>query len=103
MKGKWWFILIAMGLTLTGCEKCIYCHNSCKVCRDSHYYVLVQSDILSAQYYQLYIDSLTAPGLGWVCRDTAFNRDKQVCAQDNKANNVLFTQTQAGWTCVDVP
>jgi hypothetical protein len=95
--------LIFLGVLLmaaTGCKKCYYCQNSCKVCQDPHYYILVQSDILSAKYYKLYTDSLV--GLGWTCRDTTSNRDKQVCGEDNHISGDILMQTEAGWTCTEV-
>jgi hypothetical protein len=96
-------LLLCIAIGATSCKKCYYCHNSCKVCQDAHNYTLVQSDVLSAQYYQMYIDSLSAPGLGWTCRDTAFNHDKQICPQDNKVDKTIQQQTDAGWTCAEVP
>ena len=93
--------LLAVLLTTMGCKKCYYCHNSCKVCQDAHFYILVQSDVLSTNYYNLYIDSLTA--LGWTCRDTASNRDMQVCAQHNKIDRTLLLKVESGYTCTPVP
>ena len=87
------FVLMAS----SGCKKCYYCHNSCKVCQDPHYRILVQSDVLSTQYYNMYIDSLT--GLGWSCHDTVPNRDMQVCNENNKIDGEIFIKEQAGWTC----
>jgi len=63
----------------------------------------VQSDVLSTQYYNLYIDSLTSPGLGWTCRDTTFTKEMQVCGQSGRQiNNTIFLDDEAGWTCVPV-
>ena len=89
--------LLAVLLTAAGCKKCYYCHNSCKVCEDQHFYVLVQSDVLSTDYYNLYIDSLQS--LGYTCRDTAFNKDMRVCAQKNKADNTILLKETSGYTC----
>jgi hypothetical protein len=90
--------LLAILLTVAGCKKCYYCHNNCKVCQDTHFYILVQSDILSAQYYKVYTDSLT--GLGWSCRDTTPNKDMQVCGQSgNQVNGTIAQDEQAGYTC----
>jgi hypothetical protein len=96
-------VLLFIVLTTAGCRKCYYCHNSCKVCQDTHFYILIQSDQLSTQYYNLYIDSLTSPGLGWTCRDTVFTRDMQVCAgTDHKLNSEVSLDEQAGWTCTPI-
>ena len=105
MKQKIPFIVLAFVLLMaSGCKKCYYCHNSCKVCQDSHYYILVQSDVLSTQYYNMYIDSLTGPGLGWTCRDTAFTKEKQDCAESGNKINTLITRDElSGYTCVENP
>jgi hypothetical protein len=99
-------VLIFVLLMASGCKKCYYCHNSCKVCQDAHYYILVQSDVLSTKYYNMYIDSLTSPGLGWTCRDTTFTKDMQVCAPNGNQNNEInykITQDEAaGWTCAPI-
>jgi hypothetical protein len=96
-------VLFFVLLACSGCKKCYYCHNSCKVCQDAHYYILVQSDVLSTNYYNMYIDSLTSPGLGWTCRDTTFTKDMQVCApsgnQINEINYKISQDEAAGWTC----
>jgi hypothetical protein len=94
------FLLFAL-LTLGGCSKCYDCVNSCKVCQDAHYYILVQSDALSYNYYNLYIDSLTS--LGWSCRDTASNRNIRICAQrGNQINTKLFLTEESGFACKPV-
>jgi hypothetical protein len=107
MKKNLALIVLLMGLLgSTGCKKCYYCHNSCKVCQDAHFYILIESDLLSTQYYNLYIDSLEGPGLGWTCRDTAFNKEMQVCAPSgNQINDINYKVSQdeaAGWTCQPV-
>ncbi|MCW3126949.1 MAG: hypothetical protein JWO03_2607 [Bacteroidetes bacterium] len=89
--------LLAVLLTTAGCKKCYTCHNSCKVCQDAHYYILVQSDLLSTDYYNMYIDSLQS--LSWTCRDTASNRSEQVCAQHNKINNLILLTEESGMIC----
>jgi hypothetical protein len=96
-------VLLFVLLTAAGCKKCYYCHNSCKVCQDAHFYILVQSDVLSTAYYDTYIDSLTGPGLGWTCRDTTFTKEMQVCAPSgNQINQIGYKISQdeaAGYTC----
>lgn len=94
--------LLAVLLTTMGCKKCYDCHNSCKVCQDAHFYILVQSDILSTRYYNLYIDSLT--GLGWNCRDTSSNKEMKVCAQKGShINNAVNLKEESGYTCTMMP
>jgi predicted DNA-binding helix-hairpin-helix protein len=93
--------LLAVLLTTAGCKKCYYCHNSCKVCQDAHFTILVQSDVLSTNYYNMYIDSLES--LSWTCRDTTFNKDMQVCAQNNKIGNTILLKEESGYTCTPVP
>ncbi len=101
MKSKLSLIFLSAVLILAaGCKKCYYCHNSCKVCEDQHFYIQVQSEVLGTTYYNLYIDSLE--GLGWTCRDTTFNRDMQVCAEKNKVNNTILLKEEAGYTCTPV-
>ena len=96
-------VLFFVLMAASGCKKCYYCHNSCKVCQDAHYYILVQSDLLSTQYYNMYIDSLTSPGLGWTCRDTSFTKEKQECGTGNLITNTISRDVTAGWTCTENP
>ena len=94
-------VLLFVLLTSAGCRKCYNCHNSCSVCQDAHYTILVQSDQLSALYYTMYIDSLTSPGLGWTCHDTAPNKQMEVCGEKgNQIKGSIFIDQEAGWTCV---
>jgi len=92
-------------LAVSGCTKCYYCHNSCTVCQNANFYILIQSDVLSRQYYNLYIDSLKTT-LGYTCRDTAFTKEMQVCAPNgdkmNEINYKVSVDEAAGWTCVPV-
>lgn len=93
-------VLLAIG----GCkEKCYNCHNLCKVCYEQHVDTVLKqvvcSDILSEQYFQEYIDSLTAPGLGWVCKDTAFTRSQKFCGTTSQNNGNLLNKKTQGWVC----
>ena len=99
-------VLFSALLVSGGCKKCYYCHNSCTVCQDAHFYILIQSDLLSTKYYNLYVDSLKSPGLGWTCRDTSFTKEMQVCAPNgnhiNEINYKISVDEAAGWTCAPV-
>lgn len=101
MKSKLSVIFLSAILVLAaGCKKCYYCQNSCKVCEDQHYYILVESQNLGTTYYKTYTDSLQ--GVGWSCRDTAFDKDMQVCADKNKADNTIRLKEESGYTCSPV-
>lgn len=90
-------LILAMGFN--SCKKCAYCENSCSVCRDAHYQITVCSDRLSKEYYQLYLDSLKSPGLGWTCNDTVADRGDQVCASKHDYNNEIALKEMSGFTC----
>ncbi|MCS6934003.1 MAG: hypothetical protein NZM35_02485 [Chitinophagales bacterium] len=92
-------------IALCACkEKCYQCHNICKICYESRVdTVLTQvvcSDVLSEQYFQQYIDSLTAPQLGWVCKDTSFTRTDRFCGNSSQNNSRLLNKKRQGWVCV---
>ncbi|MFN8276140.1 MAG: hypothetical protein U0T84_01530 [Chitinophagales bacterium] len=96
-----WGMLAVIAILFSSCKKCKYCENSCKVCTDAHYRITVCSDRLSADYYKLYIDSLTSPGLGWSCQDTTPDRGEQVCATRNFDSQITWKEA-SGYTCRSV-
>ena len=91
------FILLVVavaGLFFASCTKCYECVNQREVCRKVRYdttlTILVSSQNLSEQYYTEYTDSLTAPSLGWVCKDTTSDYSEEYCKSgpnDNGLNN----------------
>lgn len=97
--------LVATLLLLAGSckEKCFRCYNYCKVCYETHNDTTLQqvvcSDILSEEYFQEYIDSLTAPGLGWVCSDTSATRSERFCGTQTQNNGELINRKEQGWVC----
>ena len=100
------FILIVVAFTtvfIVSCKKCYQCHNQCQVCRkarhDTTLTIVVSSQNLTQQYYQAYIDSLTAPSLGWVCNDTTSNYSEQYCASAASSSG-LFVEEAKGLICV---
>lgn len=97
-------ICLALLLGFSSCEKCYKCANWCKVCYDNTHNdtvltIRVCSDILGEQYFDEYIDSITAPGLGWVCYDTTGTKNEKFCG--TKSNNTieLLNRKGAGWRC----
>ena len=96
--------LIVVALTVlcfVSCKKCYKCHNECKVCRkerpDTTLTIQVCSDHFGDKYYVEYIDSLTSPSLGWVCRDTANTYAEQFCESQSQAD--LLNKKSAGLIC----
>jgi len=89
------FLLMAS----SSCKKCYTCENSCKKCHDNNFKILVCSDVLGKKYYNLYIDSLTSPLLGWTCTDTAPTKSEELCADKSKTNNKVFAKEEAGYSC----
>jgi hypothetical protein len=104
MKNAFILLLVALfTIFLASCQKCYRCHNQCQVCRkarfDTTLTIVVSSQLLTEQYYLEYIDSLTSPSLGWVCKDTTSNYSEQYC-QPNFANNGgLFNEQAKGLIC----
>ena len=94
-------VLLFVLLISAGCKKCYYCQNSCSQCQDAHFNILVQSDVLGATYYKMYLDSLAS--LGWTCHDTTSNKGMQVCAESTRTLNSDITLSQEqGYTCTPV-
>ena len=95
-------VLLFIMLAGAGCRKCYYCQNSCSICQDAHFRILVQSDIYGTAYYNMYLDSLAS--LGWTCHDTTYNKDMQVCAESSHTlNGDVNLAQQQGYTCTAVP
>lgn len=97
-------LLSSVLLYTASCEKCYKCANWCKVCYDNTHNdtvlsIRVCSDILGEQFFDEYIDSITAPGLGWVCFDTTGTKNEKFCG--TKSNNTieLLNRKDAGWRC----
>ncbi|MBP7389838.1 MAG: hypothetical protein KA841_05500 [Chitinophagales bacterium] len=95
---------IVILLSISSCEKCYKCNNWCRVCYDNTHVdtvltIQVCSDILGETYFNEYIDSLTSPGLGWVCSDTSVSKTEKFCG--TKTNNTieLLNRKDAGWRC----
>lgn len=94
-------VLLFVLLTSAGCKKCYYCQNSRSQCQDAHFNIFVQSDVLGATYYKMYLDSLAS--LGWTCHDTTSNKGMQVCAEStNTLNSDITLSQEQGYTCTPV-
>ncbi len=99
------FVLCAL-ICFSSCEKCYRCHNLCKTCTytytnytDTTLTITVCSDKLSMKYYDEYVDSITAPSLGWVCTDAASNHNEQFCGTASANNVQLINKKDAGLVC----
>jgi hypothetical protein len=88
---------LAFLLLGNGCKKCYTCKNVCKICTDNRYTIRVCSDVFTKKYFDMYIDSLTAPNLGWVCIDTNATVTKDFCSTGK--SNRLFDETNLGFEC----
>jgi hypothetical protein len=104
MKNAFILLLVALfTIFLASCQKCYQCHNQCQVCRKVRYdttlTIIVYSQLLTEQYYTEYIDSLTSPSLGWVCRDTTSTYVEQYCQSDFNGNAGLFNEAAKGLIC----
>lgn len=88
-------LISAAFVLLDSCKKCYTCQNECKICTDNHYTIRVCSDVFTMPYYKEYIDSLTDPSLGWVCRDTSATTSHRFCGRSNS----LFDETNKGYVC----
>ena len=103
MKNAFILILVATAAIFFGsCKKCHTCQNQCEVCRKARYdttlTILIQSQNLTEQYYREYIDSLTSPALGWVCKDTSSNYYEQVC-ESGLSDAALVNEKNKGFIC----
>ena len=104
MKNAFILLLVAvLNIFFASCQKCYQCHNQCEVCRKARYdttlTVLVYSQTLTEQYYLQYIDSLTSPALGWVCKDTTSNYTEQYCESGFANNGGVFNEQAKGLIC----
>lgn len=97
--------LSVVGLSISSCEKCYKCNNWCRVCYDNTHNdtvltIQVCSDVFGEDFFNEYVDSLTSPSLGWICKDTATTKVEKFCG--SKTNNTiqLLNRKDAGWRCV---
>jgi hypothetical protein len=94
-------VLVFILLSAAGCKKCYYCQNSCSICQNANFRILVESQNYGAAYYQLYLDTLI--GNGYTCKDTTFDRDFQTCAESTHTlNNNVTLAGEQGYTCTAV-
>ena len=104
MKNAFILLVVAIaGIFFASCHKCYECHNQCEVCRKARYdttlTIIINSQTLSEQYYVEYIDSLTSPALGWVCKDTTSNYSEEYCQPRISSNDGLTNEKAKGLIC----
>ena len=104
MRNAFIILVVAVsGLFFASCHKCYECHNQRQVCRkvrfDTTLTILVNSQNLTEQYYVEYIDSLTSPALGWVCRDTTSDYSEEYCQSKFSNDAGLMNEKDKGLIC----
>ncbi len=108
MKNNLLLLTVAALLSLANsCSKCYKCHNLCRACYETHstatgdttLTIIVRSDVLGADYFLEYTDSLTSPSLGWVCHDTTSNFQERFCESESKSAVDLINKKDAGLVC----
>jgi len=103
MKNAFILLVVAVAtIFIASCKKCHQCQNQATVCRlakyDTTLTILIYSQNLSEQYYLEYIDSLTSPSLGWICKDTTSNYSEQVC-ESGTSDAALVNEKAKGLIC----
>lgn len=102
MKNAFAVLIVALlVISFCACNKCYQCHNLCEVCRkqrpDTTLTIEVYSDVLTQQYYYLYLDSLAT--VGWTCTDTTSTVNKTICDGQLAKQTDLFNAEAEGFVC----
>lgn len=90
--------LLLLSLLANGCKRCTTCTNSCKQCVDKNFSIKVCSDKLTYKYYNEYIDSLTAPTLGWSCADIPSDSTYRLCKASQFKSEKRMAE-ERGFSC----
>lgn len=104
MRNAFTILLVAViCIFFASCHKCYECANQRQVCQKVRYdttlTIIVSSQLLSQQYYTEYIDSLTSPSLGWVCKDTTSDYTEEYCHSGTGSDKGLFNERDKGLVC----
>lgn len=104
MKNAFYILLVALtSIFFASCRKCYECSNQREVCQKARYdttlTIIVSSQNLGEQYYSEYIDSLTSPALGWVCKDTTSDYTEEYCHSGSGFDQGLINEKDKGLIC----
>lgn len=97
MKKLFGFVFLLI-IGVSACKRCATCANSCKQCSDKNFTIKVCSDKLTYKHYNEYIDSLTAPALGWSCADIPSDSTYRLCKASQFKSEKLMAE-ERGFSC----